>query len=137
VSQATDVRWRMFYLGSYLLIKASHTYLNIDWGMDPERFPEYGLDLGSAVTPLPASIGALKMPGGAYVRRYQKGLVAVNPGQVNVSRTLPTGTWRLTGPVGGGIVPVNGNVSAWRLNTAPAPAKISLPPRSAVVVLGN
>src|SRR5437764_10895725 len=76
---ASDRRARGFVLGSYLLIKGSHTFVNMDIGSEPQWFPEYGVNLGPALAPPPASIEALRVAGGLYVRRYARGLVAVNP----------------------------------------------------------
>ncbi|HSC03331.1 MAG TPA: hypothetical protein VLC49_08430 [Solirubrobacteraceae bacterium] len=35
-------------LGSYLLVKGSHTFVNMDIGSEPQWVPEYGVDLGPA-----------------------------------------------------------------------------------------
>ena len=69
---ATDRRARGFVLGSYLLIKGTHTFVNMDIGTEPQWFPEYGVELGPALAPPPASIDALRTPSGLYVRRYAR-----------------------------------------------------------------
>src|SRR5436309_6264630 len=45
-----------FFLGTYLLLKGDQTYLNILYGGGAQYFPEYGLNLGAATTPLPSSV---------------------------------------------------------------------------------
>jgi Hypothetical glycosyl hydrolase family 15 len=75
-----DLRARGFVLGSYLLIKGPHTFVNMDIGSEPQWLPEYGVDLGRALTPAPASIDALRVSRGLYARRYAHGLVANTSG---------------------------------------------------------
>jgi Hypothetical glycosyl hydrolase family 15 len=55
---SSDVQERLFVLGSYLLIKGTRTYINLDTGLDPEWFPEYTIDLGPPTDPLPVTISA-------------------------------------------------------------------------------
>src|SRR5207244_6973413 len=103
-----DAQMRMFVLGSYLLVKGSHTFVNLEIGFSPEWFPEYGIDLGPAVDPVPAQISHLSSRG-AYAREFQKGLVVVNPGDTSVMYSLSGSMWRVT-PVGGGTVPDDGQI---------------------------
>jgi len=70
-----SVDQRLFALGSYLLVKGSHTYINLETSQLPEWFPEYDLNLGPARDPLPADISALVASDGmSYQRRYTNGL---------------------------------------------------------------
>jgi Hypothetical glycosyl hydrolase family 15 len=77
---SSDAVARGFVLGSYLLVKGSHTFLNMDIGSVAQWFPEYGVSLGPAVSPPPASIDALRVSGGLYARSFAHGVVVVNPG---------------------------------------------------------
>lgn len=127
----SDVDARMFDLGSYLLIKGSHTYVNFGEGIRVSWFPEYGLDLGAAVDP-----PGLRRDQGAFVRRFANGLVVVNPSDATVTYTLPAQTeMQLVTPTGGGAVPASGQLpAAWTIATASA-SSVTLAPRRAAVFL--
>jgi hypothetical protein len=126
---AGDTTARMFDLASYLLIKGAHTYVNFGEGTRVTWFPEYGLDLGAAVDP-----PGLRRDQGAFVRRYAKGIVVVNPGDTTVTYT-PSTPMRLQAPAGGGAVPDSGVVPAtWGMRESMV-ASVTLPPRHAAVLL--
>jgi len=128
-----DVQMRMFALGSHLLIKGAHTFVNLEIGFSPEWFPEYGIDLGPATDPVPASIDDL-LSGGVYLRHYAKGLVVVNPGSTTVTYDLGGPLYRVM-PVGGGTVPSSGVVPpSWKLTTAQV-TSVSLHPQEAAILL--
>ena len=132
---ADDIATRMFALGSYLLVKGSRTFINLEVGSQPEWFPEYDLDLGRATTPPPTRITALRSRG-AYVRRYERGLVLVNPAEAPVTVALG-GTYRLVTPNGGGAVPASGTPPpSWRLTSSPV-SSVTLGPRQAAVLLNR
>jgi hypothetical protein len=118
-----DVGARLFELGSYLLIRGAHTYVNFAEGIRVTWFPEYDVDLGAALDP-----PGLRVDQGAYVRRFAKGLVVVNPGDATVRYSLP-GTMRQVAPVGGGAVPNDGH-----LETVPV-TSVELAPRRAAILL--
>jgi hypothetical protein len=106
--QESDVSERTFILGTYLLVKGSHTYLNLETSGQPEWFPEYGIDLGKATDALPQDISALwNAAWGVYVRHFEKGMVLVNPGSGTHTFNL-SGTFYRVNPSGGGVVPSNG-----------------------------
>ncbi len=132
----SDVQMRMFVLGSYLLVKGTHTFVNLELGgFSPEWLPEYGIDLGKAVDPVPGSISELSSQG-AYARAYAKGLVVVNPGDSTITYSLSSSMWRVT-PVGGGIVPDDGVLPpSWKL-TYSSVTSVVLHPREAAVLLTN
>jgi len=104
-----DVQERLFVLGSYLLIKGAHTYINLDTGLDPEWFPEYAIVLGEPIDPLPVNISSYLNPlWDIYIRNYMGGLVLLNP--TASARTIRFGTtyYRVV-PSGGGRVPDDGS----------------------------
>ncbi|MFN7940986.1 MAG: putative glycoside hydrolase [Thermoanaerobaculia bacterium] len=106
---AASVAERMFVLGTFYLIQGSHTYLNLDTGLDPEWFPEYRIVLGKPLDPLPADVAAYFDAGqGVYVRHFDHGLVVVNPGTTTRLVALG-GTWQRITPSGGGAVPADGS----------------------------
>jgi hypothetical protein len=120
---------RMFELASYLLVKGDHTYVNFPLGIEVDWYPELGLDLGRAVDP-----PGLRQEQGAYVRRYAKGLVAVNPGEAPVTLTLD-GTYDRVLPHGGGRVPDLGVLPAeWGLTRVPVQS-VTLEPHQGAVLL--
>lgn len=127
--EPSDVRARLFDLGSYLLIRGAHTYVNFGEGIQVSWFPEYGLDLGAAVDP-----PGLRRDQGAYVRRFADGLVVVNPGDTTVHYALAA-PMRLVTPQGGGAVPDDGVLpSSWRLQTATV-SSVALQPQQAAILL--
>ncbi len=130
---ASDVAERMFVLGSYLLVKGSHTFLNMDIGQVPQWFPEYGAPLGPALAPPPANIDALRA-GGLYVRRYAHGLVAVNPDGRLHALPAPAGA-RLVVPVGGGALDGAADTRGWGLRERPVSGSVVVPAHGGVVLL--
>jgi hypothetical protein len=58
-----------FLLGTYLLLKG--TYLNIDYGGGVQYYPQYELNPGTAVTPLPSDVSGY-LWNGLYRRDFQK-----------------------------------------------------------------
>jgi hypothetical protein len=130
----TDVAERMFILGSYLLVKGTHAYINLDAdGQVVQWFPEYSIDLGPATDGLPASITAdVDSASGAYVRHFQKGAVYVNPGSASETATLPSSEYQVV-PSGGGAVPMDGSTPGTL--TYNGVTQVSLAPDTAAVVL--
>jgi hypothetical protein len=130
---AGDMTARGFVLGSYLLVKGTHTFVNMWIGQEPQWFPEYGVDLGPALGPPPVDIDALRVAGGLYERAYARGGVAVNPG--GQSRWLafhqPV---RLVHPVGGGRLDAAAGTRGWGLRTQRVSA-IRVPAHGGVVWL--
>ena len=101
-----------FLLGTYLLLKGDQTYLNILYGGGAQYFPEYGVNLGAATTPLPSSVSGY-LWNGVYRRDFQNGFVLVNPGSTTYSPNLG-GTYRRVIASGGGTlsdaqIDANGN----------------------------
>ncbi|HJS93056.1 MAG TPA: putative glycoside hydrolase, partial [Solirubrobacteraceae bacterium] len=123
---AGDRRARGFVLGSYLLIKGSHTFVNMDVGSEPQWFPEYGVELGPALAPPPRSIDALREAGGLYVRRYARGLVAVNPDGRSHVLVLSRATRRVD-PIGGGAIGAGAGTRGWRLRLVLVRRRVVLP----------
>ena len=120
---AADIQERMFVLGSYLLVKGSHTYINMDIDMMPEWFPEYAVDLGAPLGTASNISGLYDAAKGVYVRDFEKGHVFVNPGTTAKTFALDA-THNLVAPSGGGLVPDSGV----------APGSLSLSERTSVTL---
>jgi hypothetical protein len=130
----SDLVARGFVLGSYLLLKGSHTFINMWIGAEPQWFPEYQIDLGPAVSPPPANIDSLRVAGGLYVRHYARGEVVINPGASAASLTLG-GSMRIVKPFGGGALDANADTSGWGLREVPVSGSVSVPAHGGVVLL--
>ncbi|HEY6399100.1 MAG TPA: putative glycoside hydrolase [Solirubrobacteraceae bacterium] len=132
---APDMTARGFVLGSYLLIKGSHTFLNMDVGLEAQWFPEYRIDLGPPLSAAPRNIDELRRPGGLYVRRFVRGSVAVNPGVTAVSLRLSAPA-TLVQPIGGGALPADASVTGWRLRQMRVTGSVTVPAHGGIVLLG-
>ncbi len=138
---ATGGRERMFATGSYLLLKAGKSYLNIELGTEPEWWPEYDIPIGAPAESAVADISELDADGNdVYRRRFDNGLVLVNPTNPwdgsGVTRTINLdGTLYLAETSGGGTVPPSGiptGTVSYRAVTS-----VELPPYSAAVLLNS
>ncbi|HEY1381827.1 MAG TPA: putative glycoside hydrolase [Gemmataceae bacterium] len=101
-----------FFLGTYLLLKGDHTYLNIDYGGGVQYYPEYKVNLGAPATPPPTSVSSY-LWNGVYRRDFQNGFVLVNPGSTSYTLNLG-GTYQRVVASGGGTmtdaqIDANGN----------------------------
>ena len=131
---ASDVNDRMFLLANYLLIKGRHTYLNLDYSMEPEWFPEYEIPIGSPSGSAPATVADLWNAGwSVYARTYSNGLVLVNP-TADAQTVNLGGTYYRAAPSGGGIVPGDGDTSAWTV-AYPAVTQVTLAANQVAVLL--
>jgi hypothetical protein len=129
-----DLPDRLFLLGSYLLVKGRHTYLNLELSTVPEWFPEYELPIGTPVGGIPASISSLWRPDWElYARTYSQGLVLVNPSDQAREVTFQK-TYYQAVPHGGGVVPIDGDLSAWGVDYLPV-TRVSLGPNQAAILL--
>jgi hypothetical protein len=131
-----DVDDRMFLLGSYLLVKGNHTYLNLEFSSEPEWFPEYEIPIGVPVGGIPQSISSLwRSDLGVYARTYTNGLVLVNPTDKPQKVVFQKIGYQAV-PQGGGIVPADGDISDWTVDYVPV-TTVTLMPNQGVVLLVN
>jgi hypothetical protein len=133
---AADTAARGFVLGSYLLIKGSRTFLNMDVGAEPQWFPEYGVALGPPLQPPPVSVDALRTSEGLYTRRYSHGIVAVNP-DTRAHRLTLAAPAKLVRPIGGGALSANADTRGWGLQLLPVGHTVDVPPHGGVVLLSS
>src|SRR5262249_11839693 len=113
----TGLLQRGFDLGTYLLLKGDHTYLNTVAGNDSTTtggyyYPEYGINLGPAVTAM-ASDGSQLHCDGVYRSDFQNGVVLVNPGNstitVNMGKTYQEVSFSGGGGLNDSSLDANGN----------------------------
>lgn len=135
---------RLFDTGSYLLVKGSHTYLNLDGlGETIQWWPEYDIDLGPPIDPLPTNNDITKFYNanwGVYVRHYAHGMVLVNPKNSNSSNpiTLDKTYYEVIGDVGtsaDALVPANGIPDSGNKLVYQAVAGLTLNPDTAAILL--
>jgi hypothetical protein len=117
---------RGFDLGSYLLLKSDHTYINMvppGPGAGPGfYYPEYTINLGPALAP-PATNVSQYLWNNVYRRDFQNGIVLVNPSATTYTITLPQ-TYALVNVHGGGALSSSsldsaGNYIGGDLSTTP------------------
>lgn len=129
-----DMTAREFVLGSYLLIKGSHTFLNMDIGSEPQWLPEYGVHLGAPLHKPVRDINELRQRGGLYVRSFARGIVAVNPDSVASPLRLGSPA-RLVRAVGGGALDSTAGTRGWALREIPVHGTLTVPAHGAIVLL--
>ncbi len=129
-----DIDDRLFVLGCYLLIKGRYSYINMDFAMEPEWFPEYEIPIGSYVGGIPTDIDSLYDANwDVYKRQYTNGLVLVNSD--TTAQTVDLGrTYYLATPIGGGIIPDDGDISAWTVTYHPVNSMTLLAGQSAILL---
>lgn len=107
---------RLFVLSNYLLIKGEHTFINMEYSSLPEWFPEYEIPIGKPIGDSPQSISSLyRSDWNVYVRKYSNGIVIVNPSNETRSIELFQEYYQAL-PFGGGIIPVDANISEWTID---------------------
>lgn len=130
---------RMFALGSYLLVKGSRSYFNIELDLMPEWYPEYDIPIGTPLMPPAANVDELyDSISGTYRREFDNGFIFVNPTNAwdgsGETLTIDLGAeYPLAITHGGGEIAEDGSASGTleyrQVRT------ITLPPFSAAVLL--
>jgi hypothetical protein len=142
VGTPTGQLHREFLLGTYLLLKGDHTYLNMmapGGGVNAEWFPEYSLNLGPAVTPLASNVSQY-LWNGVYRRDFQNGIVLVNPGPSTITVNLGRTMQNVTG-TGGGVLTdasldAQGNYVGGSLSATAASQVTLVPGQAAILTYG-
>jgi fibronectin type 3 domain-containing protein len=139
-TSSAGIQEREFLLGTYLLLKGSHTYINTGADGGPNGvayFPEYGLDLGPAVTPVASDVSQYAWDG-VYRRDFQNGIVLVNA--TSSTATLNLGqTYNQVVPSGGGAlldsqIDASGHYIGGSVGYTPT-SSVTLAPGSAVILM--
>lgn len=128
-----DIDTRMYYLGCYLLLKGRYSYIVYFHKSHLSWYPEYDIQLG-APSQIPTRLSELRVGQGIYARRFERGMVFVNPTGRERDATLDKKYWRII-PEGGGPIDKAGKATG-RLRYEEI-SKIILPPWSAVVILNE
>src|SRR5205807_4126069 len=131
---------REFLMGTYLLLKGNHTYINIlapHSTVSAYYFPEYGINMGPALTPLATDVSQY-LWNGVYRRDFQNGIVLVNPTSSTMIVT-PGKPYNLVTGTGGGILTdasldASGNYIGGALHQQ-AVSQVTLLPGSAAILL--
>jgi hypothetical protein len=129
---------RMFVLATYLLVKSSHTYLNIAQDTGPEWYPEYDIAIGAPIQNAGSDIDNLYDPSSrVYRRAFDNGLVFVNAQDWSgTTVTVNLGaTYYLAQTRGGGPVSISG-IPTGEVTYQPV-TRVTLPPYSGVILLNG
>jgi len=110
----TNIPDRVWQLANFLLIRHERSFLNIN-GSEGQLswYPEYDLDIGEPLDKtVPANIDGRRFSSGIYFRRYQEGLVLVNPTSAALSFPLSASDPHLLAtPFGGGAILGDGTIA--------------------------
>ncbi|HET6382782.1 MAG TPA: putative glycoside hydrolase [Armatimonadota bacterium] len=125
---------RWFIVGSYLLTKGAHSYLNMFHKNSLEWYPEYTLDLGAPRSGPRADVMTYWDPAWKVFRRdFTRGMALVNPGAEPVVVPDLAGTFDVVEAIGGGPVGADG-VEPGTLKSHPV-TSITIPSHSARILL--
>jgi hypothetical protein len=128
-----DANQRWFVVGSYLLSKGRHSFLNMFQKTSLEWYPEYELKLGAFDEPPQTDLTSYWLPEyKVFRRRFANGQVLVNP-EAQPAEVQFNDPVRLLGAVGGGVFGVE---KAWSGElTETRTRDVEVPPHSARVVI--
>ncbi len=127
-----DIAGRIYGTASYLMCKGDFHYLALNYSNSSTVYtPELDLVMGQ---PMEIYLDATQYrhKSGLYGRRFEKGLVLVNPGDQTYSETLP-GTMYRVDPVGGSVPALGGT---GYLTYTPVTA-VTLGPYAAAILLDS
>lgn len=104
-SNIDAVKMREWWMANFLLLKNNKSFYYYARGSAPSWWPEYDIDLGSYSSALTQNINDLLVPGttSLYQRKYEKGIVLVNPGETNQQYTLDGTYYKYTFSGGGNV----------------------------------
>jgi len=124
LDDVNNLDYRLFVIGEYLMVRGNYTYINLstDGQSQASWYPEYEIDLGAPTqtqvipdilfTPWKESIDKAVLgykEGNLFIRRFEKGIVVINPNNTEQQYTTPTGkSCQMAVVSGGGTVPENG-----------------------------
>ncbi len=129
---AADYRQRLYWLGTYLLLRGRYTYITYFNRHPFEYYPEFGINIG---TPLKTAKTIADLQKGAlYIRRFTQGLVVVNSAdRKSHAYRIPVG-YREAQVQGGGTINASGKMSG-ALIFVPVGGRVRLPPHSSLILV--
>ena len=117
----TDLNYRMFLIGEYLMVRGAYTYLNLNMSGQAQAswYPEYEIDLGVPTQTYLISDTLFSrnvdkallnyQEGDLFIRRFEKGMVILNPHRTERQYTIPADkAYKMAVISGGGTVPESG-----------------------------
>jgi len=124
LNDVNNLDYRMFVIGEYLMVKGNYTYINLSTAgqMQASWYPEYEIDLGAPTqtqvipdilftagkTSIDKALLSYK-EGNLFIRRFEKGIVILNPNNTPQQYTLPADkSCQMAVASGGGTVPTTG-----------------------------
>jgi hypothetical protein len=139
IPNENNIADRVWQLANFLLLRHHKSFLNIN-GSEGQLswYPEYDLMIGEPLDKsVPASIDGRRDASGIYFRRYEKGLVLVNPTNAILSFQLGASDPHLLAtPFGGGGILPDGTVAhAMGWNYDLQGSSITLQPWTAAILV--
>jgi len=129
----TAYQQRLYWLGTYLLLRGHYTYITYFADVPMEYFPEFGISVGRPLKTARHNINELRQ-GEVYVRPFSKGLVVVNSASHRMAHyRVPPGYSKAVVRDGGTINrmgKINGHVIY-----VPVQGIVSLRPESALIMV--
>jgi hypothetical protein len=136
-----DTQGRLWLLCNFLLLKHDRSYVNLlpgGHGLDSNLhwWPEYDLEFGAPVKAgVAKSVDELKSPSGVYYRRFEHGLVIVNPSNVRLGVDLGNAQrYQMVVPWGGGLVNSSGQYPRGGLKKVAVPTTVVVEPWSGMLL---
>ena len=124
IDNVNNLNYRLFVIGEYLMVRGNYTYLNLNISGQSQAswYPEYEIDLGAPsqtyvipdtlFTPSKENIDRALLnykEGDLFIRRFEKGMVILNPNNSTRQYTVPTDkAYKAAVIAGGGTVPETG-----------------------------
>jgi hypothetical protein len=134
LQHATDYRQRMYWLGTYLLLRGRYTYITYFKRNPFEYFPEFEINIG-APRETAKSINDLRH-GELFVRDFTAGQVVVNSAdRESYFYSIPPGS-RMARVRGGGAIGQSGKITG-QLRLIPVSGRVRLPPRTALILVDH
>jgi len=153
IDDVNNLNYRLFVIGEYLMVRGNYTYININVSGQSQAswYPEYEIDLGAPTqtyvipdtlfTPRKESTDKALLnyrEGELFIRRFEKGMVILNPNKMSRQYTIPTDRYYKSAVIsGGGTVPESGIESlAYRLSWVDLPlgSAQTVPAESALII---
>ena len=129
----SDYQKRLYWLGTYLLLRGRYTYITYFADRPFEYYPEFNINLGKPLQTAHRLITELRQ-GSLFVRHFTRGIVVVNSADHKTfAYTAPSG-YRMATVSGGGTIDAAGKATG-RVSYVNVRHQLSLPPHSALILV--